>query len=72
VPILNLQHLAETARGLKRANDAVAHLRAGECVLDAIQLVGGFQQLSLFVRRNPPIAFRLDLCFDLDAESVER
>jgi hypothetical protein len=40
-------------------------------VLGAIELVGCFQQVPLFVRSDSTIALRLGLGFDLDAESME-
>lgn len=40
VPILDLEHLAEAAAGFERTDDPIAHLRAGQRMLDAIHLAG--------------------------------
>ena len=72
VTVLDLQHLTETATGLQRADESIAHRGASVGVFGAVQCVGGGKQPLFFVGRNAAIAFRLALGLDLDAKAVER
>src|SRR5207249_4368435 len=56
VTVLDLQHFTKAAARFERADDSIAHLRTRECVFRAIELVGGVQELPLFVRCDPAIA----------------
>ena len=71
VPVLNLQHLAESAAGFERPDDPIPHLRAGEHVFDAIELVRGLEEFPFFIGADPTVALRLDLRLDLHTEPVE-
>ena len=57
MPVLDLQHFAEAATGLERADDSVAHRSAGERVFGAVEFVGGGKQPLLFIWRNATMRF---------------
>ena len=72
LPVLDLPHLTKAAGGVEGSDDSIAHLGAGKSMLSAIELIGGFQQLPLFVVTDSTIALRLDLGLDLDAERTSK